>query len=126
MNNRRKTNHGKKQNGIRKCSSKLRLPKKKIRGKVERRNRAVKVHSVSDADFVISTSFAMYRIPRSHSHFFEKASQQEIQNVEFYKGQTYQYECGFAFRFYWYDLELLFDTHDFKKYEIKERLPNNE
>jgi len=123
MNNRRKMNHGKKQSGIRTYKikhKKLRLPKKKIRGKVNRRNRVVKVHSVSNVDFVISTSFATYRIPRSCSSFFVNASQQAIQNVEFYKGQSSWCEGGFEFRFYWYDLELLFGMEDFKKYEVTE------
>jgi len=81
----------------------------------------VKIHSVSDVDFVISTSFAKYRIPRSFCHFFKNARQQEIQHVEFYKSHTYQYECCFVFTFYWYDLEVMFTVPDFDRLSIIEK-----
>ncbi len=42
---------------------------------------AVNVHSVSDIDFVINTPFATYKIPRSYFMIFEKASENELQNV---------------------------------------------
>jgi hypothetical protein len=74
---------------------------------------------VTAVDFVISTAFATYRIPRNHLHFFENASQQEIQNVEFYKGASCCHEGGYEYRFYWYDLELLYGTDDFEKYKVR-------
>ena len=121
MNNRRKMNRGRKQNGLKsRKSAKGFLPLKKNRGKINKRNTAVKVHSVSDVDFVISTSFAKYKIPRSISPFFEKANQREIRNIEFYRYQTYRFECGYGFSFYWVDLDTLIDAHNLKEFEINE------
>ena len=75
---------------------------------------------MTDVDFVISTSFAKYRIPRSFCHFFKDVRQQDIQHVEFYKSHTYQYECCFVFTFYWYDLEVMFSAPDFDRFIIPE------
>jgi len=116
MNNRRKITRIKKR--IKNAPDRLFPSRKKIRGKNNRRNALIKVHSVTDTDFVISTSFATYRIPRSYCPFFQNANQQNIQNVEYYKAQTSRFECGYVFEFYWWDLELLFDAQDFKKFEI--------
>lgn len=80
MNYRQRMNRGKSRRGTRSSKGFLR-PMKKVRGRVNRRNTAVKVHSVTDTDFVLSTSFATYKIPRSYSWQFKNASQKVLQNV---------------------------------------------
>ena len=119
MNNRRKkTNHGKSSNGIKIRNSFMR-PMKKVRGKVNRQNRVVKIHSVSNTDFVLSTSFASYRIPRSFSKWFQNANQQVIQNVVCCGVDPSRINVGdVAYVFYWYGLDTIFDSDDFKQFEI--------
>ena len=60
MNNRRKTNHGKMRRGIKRRTKPFRWRLKKVRGKNNRKNTAVKVHSVSADGISISASFATY------------------------------------------------------------------
>ena len=92
---------------------------KKVRGKTNRQNRVVKVHSVTATDFVLSTSFAAYRIPRSLSKWFEKANQRVLQNVVCCGIDPSRLDNGgVAHVFYWYGLDTIFDTDDFKKFEI--------
>jgi len=50
MNYLQRTNSGKKPRGIRKCSGKLLPPKKKVRGKIKRREAKIKIHEMSDVD----------------------------------------------------------------------------
>ena len=118
MNNRKKTKRRKMSR--KKKNSKFLPPKKKIRGKIKKRDHMVKIHSVSDVDFVISTSFAKYRIPRSCCHFFKDARQQDLQHVEFYKSHTYQYKCCFVFIFHWYDLDVRVSAPNFDEFRIIE------
>lgn len=121
MNNRRKMNRIKKRNGIRigKRRSEFMKVVKKIRGKASKKKYAVKVHSVTDTHFVLSTSFAMYKVPRSHSHFFEKANQKTLQNVICYRS-LFMPNGKVLSTFYWYGLDSIWDTDNFKEYEITE------
>ena len=120
MNYRQKTNRTKRQNGTR-SRNRFMYPMKKERGKHNRKKYAVKVHSVSSTDFVLSTSFAKYRIPRSFSKWFQNASQKEIQNVVCFARSPSRFESGVIISvFYWYDLDTIFDTDDFKQFEIIE------
>ena len=110
--------HGKKRRGTKNYQKVKPLKKKKIRGKNNKRDRFVRVHSVTDVDFVILTAFAQYKLPRSCCSFFEHAHQHELQNVEIYRAQTFRYECGFVFCFYWRDLDVLIDMPNLKKFEL--------
>jgi len=92
-------------------------PMKKERGKHNRKKYVVKIHEVTDTDFVLSTSFATYRVPRDHSHWFKNAGQKVLQNVVCCGYETTQYGKVLS-TFYWYDLDSIWDTDDFKKYEI--------
>ena len=122
MNYRQRTKRTKKQIGRKsKNVKRLMLPKKKVRGKVNKRNFAVKVHSVSETDVVLSTSFATYKIPRSSSPIvFMKAKQHELQNVLICRAQTFRYECGYVFELYWYDLDVLVDIPNLKRFVIND------
>jgi hypothetical protein len=110
-------NRTKKKIGIRKANGFLR-PMKKIRGSNNRKVRAIRIHSVSDTAFVMSTSFATYRIPRSAHPFFEHATKKVIQNVV---GLGYEVFDGHKedLLFYWYDLDQIWGVDYFKKYEIQ-------
>jgi len=91
---------------------------KKVRGSFKRRKYNVKVHSVTSTDFVMSTSFAMYRIPRSFVPFFVKANQHELQNVVCVS--SYLNDVEFL-SFYWFALDVLQDDIDFEKFKIKDK-----
>lgn len=96
---------------------------KKVRGKVNRRNVAVKIHSVSDVDFVLSTSYATYKIPRSYGTTFGKATQRQIENVVGFMSYGYDYSIdavGHFLSFYWYDLDDVFDIDQFEKFKVAE------
>ena len=113
---RTKKRHGMIRHGMKSRNRFLR-PMKKVRGKIKRQNAAVKVHSVTDTYFVLSTSFATYKIPRSYSPFFEKASQKAIQNVVGLGYETSLYGEE-VLSFYWYDLDSIWDTDNFQKFRI--------
>ena len=123
MNYRQRMKCTKRKNGIKK----RRRPRgflrvmKKVRGKVNRRSRVIKIHSVTDIDFVFSTSFAIYRIPRSCCVTFSKASQHELQNVVCYLtiASCLGFDSdGYLLSFYWYDLDDVFDIDQFRKFEV--------
>lgn len=102
-------NHGQRRNRKKKQYLPLRWRsswdrRKKARGKVKRQHCAIKVHAVTDTDFLLSTSFAMYRIPRTDvalGSMFAKANQKEIQNVVGVRHSRYPE----TLRFVWGDLE---------------------
>ena len=110
---------GKKRRGIKRRNRFLR-PLKKVRGKINKRNKAVKIHSVSDVEFVLSTSFATYKIPRSCTPIFKKATRQVLQNVVCFAVDPSRIKPGHtALVFYWYGLDTIFDTDDFEKYKAE-------
>ena len=116
MNNRRKTSRGKKHNGT-KIHNRF-LSTKKVRGKTKKYERRVKIHSVTDVDFVMSTSFAKYKIPRS-SKIFKTANRQGIQKVACYAIKPSRREKGrVALHFYWQILDTIIDTDNLKDCEI--------
>ena len=116
MNYRKRTNHVKNKR-IKHGHGYLRRMKK-VRGKRKRMERAVKIHSVSAVDFVLSTSFATYRIPRLYSSFFEKATQKTLQNVVGC-GSEISLHGETVLAFYWYDLDSIWTTGNFSEFEIK-------
>jgi len=93
---------------------------KKVRGKINRRKVVVKIHSVSDTDFILGTSFAMYKIPRSFFVAFKNASQQAIQNIVGYcsLASCYGLGEGHFLSIYWYDLDEVFDVEQFEKFKV--------
>ena len=119
MNYRQRKKHGKKRCGIRSRGGFLRRMKK-VRGKCNRRDRYVKITSVTDTDFILSTSFATYRIPRSYFRIFKNASQYDLQNVIGFITHTFQYDSNGSHipSFYWYNLDEVFEIIDFEKFRI--------
>ena len=120
MNYRQRMKRGKKQHGTKKCR-KVWKHVKKVRGKRNRHERMVKVNIVTSDHVYVQTSFAAYKIPRKSIAFFQEASQHELQHVEFYKVQTFQFECGYDFVFNWYDLDVTISVHFLKKHEISKQ-----
>jgi len=120
MNYKQRTKRGKKPHGIRSRNEFLR-PMKKVRGKSEKYRRVVKVHSVSDVDFVMSTSFAKYRIPRTFFGLkeFREAKQHLLQDVVCYATHTPEGRDDLVLTFYWFGLDSIFDTDDFKRFKIE-------
>ena len=119
MNNRKKTNRGKKRRGTRKYSG-YKRSKKKIRGKNRRRDSVVKIHSVSDTDFVMSTAFAVYRIPRSYFNnpAFHTATQQQLQKVKCFRSHLGAVDF---LSFYWLELADVFDEDNFEKFKVADQ-----
>ena len=113
MNNQKKTTLGKIQNGTEISNKSLQALITNNPHKFD-----AKVHSLSEFDFVLSTPFATYKIPRSHFVTLAKASDEELKNVIMFKAQTGRFECGFVFSFYWYDLDDIFDADQFEKFKI--------
>ena len=113
MCNQQKTNHGKTQTGIENSNEFLKALMANNLPKFE-----VKVHSITDVDFVLSTPFAAYKIPRSSVVTFVNASEEELKNVIMSKVQTAQFECGYAYTFYWSDLDDMLDAPRLDKFKI--------
>ena len=86
---------------------------------------AVEVHSISDTEFVLSSPFSSYRIPRTHFVTLAKANDDELKNVIGYFTHTYQYDCNGSHipSFFWYDLDDIFEADQFEKFRI---ITNNE
>ena len=122
MNNRRKTSHGKMRRGIKRRTKPFRWRLKKVRGKNNRKNTAVKVHSVSTDGILISTSFATYLLPRNYFITLSKAKQLEIQNVKGFLTHTYQYSVAgnYVLSFYWHALDDIYDVVQFEKFKVSE------
>ena len=80
MNNPQKTNHGKMPIGTESNNEFLQALRNNGKEKFDAR-----VHSVSDIDFVLSTPFATYKIPRSYFVTLAKASGEELLNLNFCK-----------------------------------------
>ena len=108
-------------------SKPLRWRMKKVRGKVNRRNAAVRVHSVSDTEIILSTSFATYKIPRYYFATFKKASRRAIENVTGYFVRTSRFDVNtrqyedvpcYMLAFYWYELDDILDIDNFAKFKV--------
>ena len=93
---------------------------KKVRGKRNKKDTAVKIQSVSNIDFILRTSFATYRIPRSHFVTFQKAKQHALQNVVGFMSHTYQFDKNgsYILSFYWYELDDVFDEYQFERFKV--------
>lgn len=129
MNNRRKTNRTKKQRGIKIYKDFLR-PMKKVRGKFNKRNTAIKIHSVSNTEIILSTSFAIYKIPLFHFATFKKANQRIIQNVTGYFVRTSRFDVNtrqyednpcYMLQFYWHELNDMLDIDNFAKFKVADK-----
>ena len=121
MNYQQRRKRGKKRRGIRSRGGFLRRMKK-VRGKCNRRDRYVKIMSVTDTHFILSTSFATYRIPRFHFRIFKNATQHDLQNVVGFITHTFQYDSNGShiLSFYWYNLDEVFEAPDFDRFRITE------
>jgi len=94
-------------------------PMKKVRGRVNRFKTMVKVKFVDDA-YIISTSFAKYKIPRKYFVTFAKANQKQMQNVVSFFTLTWRFDSNGSYiqSFYWFDLDDVFDIDQFEKFEV--------
>lgn len=105
-------------------------PMKKIRGRHNRRYAVLKIHTLSDTEIVLSTSFAVYKIPRSYFVTFRTAKQRTIQKAtgrlvlthrfDVNTGQ-YQHTASYVLEFYFHKLDDLFDVDQFAKFKVKDK-----
>lgn len=105
-------------------------PMKKIRGKYNRRNAVLKVHSISDTEIILSTSFAVYKIPRSYFVTFKNATQRTIQsaigtlvltNRFDVNAKRYEDHASYVLEFYFPELDDLFDVDQFAKFKVADK-----
>lgn len=118
MNYRKRMNRGKKPRGTKK-HRRFWLPLKKIRGKVAGRYAVAKIHSVTDSDIIMSTSFAVYKIQRKFVPF-KDACNRQVQHVRGSRVHTGEYNDngGYIQDFHWYELEDLVDEVSLRKFMV--------